>query len=157
MTSCSQRVIACIRIAVPYTGMSHPPASQQVRERALWVFRRSAVASRSVGGYEEEERPHDSEEQFDVADRRSLDEVVHGLMQLGFIPPFCTAYYQQGRTRRPLYESVARRAVDPQLPCQALNVLMDDAAECSRSMRQRRRARVSGMELIPRNLKSPRD
>ena len=63
----------------------------------VWVFRRSAVLRTSVGGYEEEERPHDSE-QFDVSDQRSLDEVVHWLMQLGFIPSFCTACYREGRT-----------------------------------------------------------
>ena len=50
-----------------------------------------------MGGYCEEERPHDSE-QFNVSDQRSLDEVVDWLMQLGFIPSFCTACYREGRT-----------------------------------------------------------
>ena len=81
------KVIACIRIAVPYTGMIiSTRESQQVRERALGlgISQISGASRTSVGGYEEEERPHDSE-QFDVSDQRSLDEVVHWLMQLGFI------------------------------------------------------------------------
>ncbi len=50
-----------------------------------------------MGGYTEEERPHDSE-QFDVSDQRTLDEVVNWLMKLGYIPSFCTACYREGRT-----------------------------------------------------------
>ena len=81
------KVIACIRIAVPYTGMIiSTRESQQVRERALGlgISQISGASRTSVGGYEEEERPHDSE-QFDVSDQRSLDEVVHWLMQLSLI------------------------------------------------------------------------
>ncbi|MBE6876576.1 MAG: [FeFe] hydrogenase H-cluster radical SAM maturase HydG, partial [Ruminococcus sp.] len=51
----------------------------------------------SVGGYTEEERPHDTE-QFDVSDQRTLDEVVKWLMEGDFIPSFCTACYRAGRT-----------------------------------------------------------
>ena len=51
----------------------------------------------SVGGYTEEERPHDTE-QFDVSDQRTLDEVINWLIELGYIPSFCTACYREGRT-----------------------------------------------------------
>ena len=51
----------------------------------------------SVGGYTQEERPHDTE-QFDVSDQRSLDEVVRWLMENGHIPSFCTACHREGRT-----------------------------------------------------------
>ena len=73
--------------------------SQEVREKMLQlgVSQISGASRTSVGGYCEEERPHDSE-QFDVSDQRSLDEVVDWLMQLGFIPSFCTACYREGRT-----------------------------------------------------------
>ncbi|MBR6861433.1 MAG: [Acidaminococcaceae bacterium] len=50
-----------------------------------------------VGGYDEPERPHDTE-QFDVSDQRTLDEVIAWLMDMGFIPSFCTACYRAGRT-----------------------------------------------------------
>ena len=94
------KIIACIRIAVPYTGMIiSTRESQEVRARALSVgiSQISGASRTSVGGYTEEERPHDSE-QFDVSDQRTLDEVVRWLMELGFIPSFCTACYREGRT-----------------------------------------------------------
>ncbi len=94
------KLIACIRIAVPYTGMIiSTRESQSVRARALQVgiSQISGASRTSVGGYTEEERPHDSE-QFDVSDQRSIDEVVEWLMDMGFIPSFCTACYREGRT-----------------------------------------------------------
>ena len=95
-----EKIIACIRIAVPYTGMIiSTRESQSVRERVLGlgISQISGASRTSVGGYCEEERPHDSE-QFDVSDQRSLDEVVNWLMRLGYIPSFCTACYREGRT-----------------------------------------------------------
>ena len=94
------KIIACIRIAVPYTGMIiSTRESQAVRERALniGISQISGASRTSVGGYTEEERPHDSE-QFDVSDQRTLDEVVNWMIDLGFIPSFCTACYREGRT-----------------------------------------------------------
>ena len=94
------KITACIRIAVPYTGMIiSTRESQQVREKVigLGVSQISGASRTSVGGYSEEDRPHDSE-QFDVSDQRTLDEVVRWLMELGYIPSFCTACYREGRT-----------------------------------------------------------
>ena len=94
------KIIACIRIAVPYTGMIiSTRESQAVREKALklGISQISGASRTSVGGYTEKERPHDSE-QFDVSDQRSLDEVVNWLMELGELPSFCTACYREGRT-----------------------------------------------------------
>lgn len=95
-----EKIIACIRIAVPYTGMIiSTRESEAVRAKALGlgISQISGASRTSVGGYTEEERPHDSE-QFDVSDQRTLDEVVHWLMELGYIPSFCTACYREGRT-----------------------------------------------------------
>ena len=94
------KITACIRLAVPYTGMIiSTRESEQVREKLLrlGVTQISGASRTSVGGYTEEERPHDTE-QFDVSDQRSLDEVVRWLMQNGHIPSFCTACYREGRT-----------------------------------------------------------
>ena len=94
------KIIACIRIAVPYTGMIvSTRESEAVRARALTVgiSQVSGGSRTTVGGYTEEERPHDTE-QFDVSDQRTLDDVVRWLMQMGFIPSFCTACYREGRT-----------------------------------------------------------
>ena len=95
-----EKIIACIRLAVPYTGMIiSTRENEQVRQRALrlGISQISGGSRTSVGGYTEEERPHDSE-QFDVSDQRSLDEVVKWLMENGHIPSFCTACYREGRT-----------------------------------------------------------
>ena len=94
------KLVALIRIAVPYTGMIvSTRESQEVREKVLklGISQISGGSRTSVGGYTEEERPTDTE-QFDVSDQRTLDEVVHWLMDLGDIPSFCTACYRAGRT-----------------------------------------------------------
>lgn len=94
------KITACIRVAVPYTGMIiSTRESAELREQIirLGVSQISGGSRTSVGGYQEEERPHDTE-QFDVSDSRTLDEVVHWLMSAGYIPSFCTACYREGRT-----------------------------------------------------------
>ncbi len=94
------KIAACIRIAVPYTGMIiSTRESEEVRRKMLQVgiSQVSGGSRTSVGGYTEEERPHDTE-QFDVSDQRTLDEIVKWLMETGHIPSFCTACYRAGRT-----------------------------------------------------------
>ena len=94
------KIIACIRIAVPYTGMiisTRESESCRAKVMKLGVSQISGGSRTSVGGYANNERPHDTE-QFDVSDQRSLDEVVKWLMEGGFIPSFCTACYREGRT-----------------------------------------------------------
>lgn len=94
------KICALIRIAVPYTGMIiSTRESQAVREKVirLGVSQISGASRTSVGGYTEEVRPTDTE-QFDVSDQRTLDEVVRWLMEMGYIPSFCTACYREGRT-----------------------------------------------------------
>ena len=94
------KIVACIRLAVPYTGMIiSTRESEEVRGKLLklGVSQISGGSRTSVGGYTTEERNHDTE-QFDVSDQRSLDEVVKWLMETGHIPSFCTACYREGRT-----------------------------------------------------------
>lgn len=95
-----EKIIALIRITVPYTGMIiSTREGQEVREAALryGISQISGGSRTSVGGYAEAERPHDTE-QFDVSDQRTLEEVVDWLMDNGHIPSFCTACYRAGRT-----------------------------------------------------------
>ncbi len=95
------KIVACIRIAVPYTGMIvSTRESQACREKVLHlgVSQISGGSRTSVGGYWEEEPEEEKSEQFDVSDRRTLDEVVRWLMDMGYIPSFCTACYREGRT-----------------------------------------------------------
>ena len=93
-------IVAVIRCAVPYTGMIiSTRESKNVREKVLdlGISQISGASRTSVGGYTEEEYEEDTA-QFDLADRRTLDEVVAWLMELGYIPSFCTACYRAGRT-----------------------------------------------------------
>ena len=96
-----ERLIALIRVSVPYTGMIiSTRESKRVRERALelGVSQISGGSKTSVGGYVEEEKKEDNSAQFDVADNRTLEEVIDWLIELGYMPSFCTACYRAGRT-----------------------------------------------------------
>lgn len=95
------KIVACIRISVPYTGMIvSTRESKKTRERVLQlgVSQISGGSKTSVGGYVHSEEEDDKSEQFDVIDQRPLGAVVKWLMELGFIPSFCTACYREGRT-----------------------------------------------------------
>ena len=95
------KTCACIRVAVPYTGMIiSTRESKECREKVikLGVSQISGASKTSVGGYAEEESEEENSEQFDVSDKRTLDEVVQWLMSFGYIPSFCTACYREGRT-----------------------------------------------------------
>lgn len=95
------KICACIRLAVPYTGMIiSTRESPAVREKVirLGISQISGASRTSVGGYVEPEPEEDSTDQFYVSDQRTLDEVVNWLMRDGFIPSFCTACYRKGRT-----------------------------------------------------------
>ena len=95
------KIVACLRIAVPYTGMIiSTRESQKVRERVLHlgVSQISGGSKTSVGGYADSSDDVEDSAQFDVTDRRSLDEIINWLMELGYLPSFCTACYRSGRT-----------------------------------------------------------
>lgn len=95
------KIVACIRIAVPYTGMVvSTRESKECRERVLklGVSQVSGGSKTSVGGYDTPEAEDESSAQFEVTDTRTVDEVIKWLMDLGYIPSFCTACYREGRT-----------------------------------------------------------
>ncbi|UQZ90897.1 [FeFe] hydrogenase H-cluster radical SAM maturase HydG [Deltaproteobacteria bacterium Smac51] len=95
------KIVACTRIAVPYTGIIvSTRESQACREKvlSLGVSQISGGSRTSVGGYYEPEPENQDSSQFEVSDNRTLDEVVNWLMKLGYIPSFCTACYREGRT-----------------------------------------------------------
>ena len=95
------KIVAVIRIAVPYTGMiistrENPKVRDEIIR--LGVSQISGGSKTSVGGYYEPEPEDEKSEQFDVSDTRTLDQVVNWLMTKGYIPSFCTACYREGRT-----------------------------------------------------------
>lgn len=95
------KIVAVLRIAVPYTGMIiSTRESQKTREKVLGlgISQISGASSTSVGGYATPEKKEDNSAQFDVSDQRTLDEIVNWLLEIGYIPSFCTACYREGRT-----------------------------------------------------------
>jgi len=96
-----EKIVSIIRIAVPYTGMIvSTRESKKMRERLLklGVTQISGASRTSVGGYCEPESEDENSAQFEVNDNRTLDEVINWLLELGYIPSFCTACYREGRT-----------------------------------------------------------
>ena len=96
-----EKIVAVIRIAVPYTGMIVSTRESKItRERVLelGISQVSGGSCTSVGGYSEPEAEEDNSKQFEVTDTRKLDEIVNWLLGLGYIPSFCTACYREGRT-----------------------------------------------------------
>ena len=96
-----EKIVAVLRIAVPYTGLIiSTRESKEARRRVLnlGVSQISGGSRTSVGGYVKQETSEENSAQFDVNDNRSLDEVVNWLLELGYIPSFCTACYREGRT-----------------------------------------------------------
>jgi 2-iminoacetate synthase len=93
------KLIAILRIAVPYTGMIITTReTPEIRKKAfhIGISQASAASSTSPGGLGK--NGNAGVEQFEIADRRSLDETVVSIMKDGFTPSFCTACYRAGRT-----------------------------------------------------------
>ena len=95
------KIVACIRIATPYVGMIiSTRETEECRKKLLHlgVSQISGGSKTSVGGYFQPMPEDENSAQFDVSDRRPLDEVIKWLMELGYLPSFCTSCYRQGRT-----------------------------------------------------------
>lgn len=96
------KIVAIIRIAVPYTGMiisTRETPSSRERALELGVSQISGGSHTGVGGYVDgEEEQNEQTAQFEVSDTRTLDEIVGWLLKLGYVPSFCTACYREGRT-----------------------------------------------------------
>ncbi len=95
------KIVACIRIATPYVGLIiSTRESEKCRKRLLelGVSQISGGSKTSVGGYFNPMPEDENSAQFDISDRRPLDDVIKWLMELGYLPSFCTACYRSGRT-----------------------------------------------------------
>ncbi|MDU4961816.1 MAG: [FeFe] hydrogenase H-cluster radical SAM maturase HydG [Sporomusaceae bacterium] len=99
-----KKIIAVIRLAVPYTGMILSTREDpELRDELIGygISQISAGSCTGVGGYQQsyrEEKAVPAGMQFEPSDQRSPDEIITMLCQSGYIPSFCTACYRQGRT-----------------------------------------------------------
>lgn len=145
-----RRLVAVLRLAVPYTGMIvSTRESQRSREMVLdvGVSQLSGGSRTSVGGYAEGVEDAERSAQFDISDERTLDEIVAWLLELDYVPSFCTACYREGRTGD-RFMSLAKRGLIGN--CCAPNALMtlreylEDYASA--------RTRVLGEQMISRQV-----
>jgi len=96
-----EKIVTVLRIAVPYTGMiisTRESIESRAKVLELGISQISGGSSTSVGGYSEHESEEEDSRQFEISDKRTLDQIVNWLLSLGFIPSFCTACYREGRT-----------------------------------------------------------
>ena len=108
------KIVACIRIAKPYVGMIiSTRETEECRKRLLHlgVSQISGGSKTSVGGYFNPMPEDENSAQFDVSDRRPLDEVIRWLMELGYLPSFCTSCYRNGRTGERFMEVCKSRQI----------------------------------------------
>jgi 2-iminoacetate synthase len=93
-----KKLVAIIRLAVPYTGIilsTREEAAFREEVINLGVSQISAGSKTDVGGYHEDDK---MESQFELADERPQTEIIHSLLEKGYLPSYCTACYRAGRT-----------------------------------------------------------
>lgn len=97
-----RRLVAILRLAVPYTGLILTARERPELRRDVLAFGVSQIDAGSrieLGGYTAAGGPQQPErEQFQLGDTRTLDEVLRELIDDGYLPSFCTACYRLGRT-----------------------------------------------------------
>ncbi len=145
------KIVACIRIATPYAGLIiSTRESEQCRKRLLelGVSQISGGSKTSVGGYYKPMPDTEDSAQFDVSDRRPLDEVINWLMDLGYMPSFCTACYRSGRTGEKFMEICKSQQIQnfchPNAILTLKEYLEDYASE---------KTKETGIKLIDKELK----
>lgn len=146
------KIVACLRIAVPYTGMIiSTRESPKTRERVLelGISQLSGGSKTSVGGYADGKQQNANSEQFDVIDNRSLDEVVNWLMKLGYIPSFCTACYRAGRTGEHFMDLCKSKFISKYCPPNALLTLQEYLIDYATP-----ETKVIGGELIAKEMQN---
>lgn len=97
------KLIAILRLAVPYTGMiltAREPAKLRNEIMQFGISQIDGGTNIELGGYSSDNKhlQNINKEQFTINDNRSLNEIIHELLGDGFIPSFCTACYRMGRT-----------------------------------------------------------
>ena len=135
-----RKIIAILRLAVPYTGIilsTRESASIRRECYALGVSQISAGSRTNPGGYSTGESGNEhAAGQFQLGDHRRLEEVVDELAQMGFIPSFCTACYRLGRTGRDFMDlakpGLIRQKCDPNALTTFQEYLLDFPAETLR-------------------------
>lgn len=139
-----KKVVAVLRLAVPYTGLilsTRETAEMRDELFNLGISQVSAESKTAPGGYGEK----DPNAQFVLNDHRSLDEVIASLLERGFIPSFCAACYRSDRTGEAFMNLAKPGTIKGKCSLNALITLkeyLDDFAST--------RVRQDGYKLIDR-------
>jgi 2-iminoacetate synthase len=148
------KIVACIRLAVPYTGMIiSTRESKETRERVLklGVSQISGGSKTTVGGYADNTTEAENSAQFDVIDNRTLDEVICWLLESGYVPSFCTACYRQGRTGDRFMEFCKSKQIHNFCKPNALFTLQEYLSDYASE-----KTKIQGMLLIDKELDTMR-
>lgn len=150
-----KRLVAILRLAVPYTGIilsTRETAEMRNALFSLGVSQISAGSRTSPGGYGEKEANPAGEQQFTLGDTRSLDEVIRSICEQGYIPSFCTACYRLGRVGRDFMDLAKPGAIkahcDPNAVSTFLEYLIDYASPETRRIGEALIERITG-EMEP--------
>ncbi len=95
------RLVAILRLSVPYTGMiltAREPAEVRREVMEFGVSQIDAGTRIELAGYTKNGEQDMRREQFQIGDVRSLDEILADLMEHDYLPSFCTSCYRVGRT-----------------------------------------------------------
>lgn len=144
------KIVACIRLSVPYTGMIiSTRESKETRERVLklGVSQISGGSKTTVGGYADNTTEAENSAQFDVIDNRTLDEVICWLLESGYVPSFCTACYRQGRTGDRFMEFCKNKQIHNFCKPNALFTLQEYLSDYASE-----KTKIQGMLLIDKEL-----
>lgn len=147
-----EKIIACLRIAVPYTGMIiSTRESKKVREKVLdlGISQISGGSKTSVGGYSEDIHDYEGSDQFELSDNRTLDEVVNWLIRMNYIPSFCTACYREGRVGQKFMSIVKDHGIGDMCQPNALLTLDEYLTDYAKED-----TKIKGSELIQREIEN---
>ena len=146
-----KRVIAILRLAVPYTGLICTARESAAFRREVMAFGVSQIDAGSrieLGGYTEAGDAQQMErEQFQLGDIRPLDEVVRELLASGHIPSWCTACYRVGRTGEHFMEFAIPGFIKKFCTPNALSTLMEYLVDYASA-----ETRQAGMKLLEEEL-----
>uniref|UniRef100_A0A7V4NEI0 [FeFe] hydrogenase H-cluster radical SAM maturase HydG n=1 Tax=Fervidobacterium pennivorans TaxID=93466 RepID=A0A7V4NEI0_FERPE len=158
-----KKLVAIIRLAVPYTGMiltAREPAELRREVLKMGVSQIDGGSSIGIGSYSQDDPEKVRKSQFILGDNRSLEEVIQDLLKEGYIPSFCTACYRMGRTGEHFMEfaipGFVKRFCTPNALFTLREYLNDYASEETKKLGyeliQKELERVNNRELVEKYL-----
>ncbi len=147
------KLVAILRLAVPYTGMiMSTRESPEIRRRAfeIGISQTSAGSRTTPGGYNKNKQEEVA--QFNLSDHRTLDEIVYDVCKIGYLPSFCTACYRSGRTGDDFMKYAKAGTIQNFCQPNAISTFKEYLLDYATS-----ETREAGEEVIEREIKKIKD